>query len=342
MKDRNIRARICAVLFASLFSSITFADLSLVTDRTGLDWTDYIEWQSQFSGDPGGIPGSISILNTANISTHGLMSFNVAQNLFADSLIIQADNSHFTETNISGDDYLYYTWGTGFNSTNGFSFSNFGSDICGLGTEVTPRDLGYFQARIEAFDASDVSLGGVDWPDAADNLSSAFIGISSDTAINRVDITVLSTGSDGGQNTADFAMNRVDFKSCSPKLSCEGFAAPMANFPVKAKKNGVFPLKMKLFDADGFEQTDDLVAAPLVEVIFTATEEVDAVDVSSEVLGGGHGSDGNQFEFTEDDIWQFNLKSKNYSGPGTYAVTVISGDESAYVIDPLCVTSFIK
>ena len=80
----------------------------------------------------------------------------------------------------------------------------------------------------------------------------------------------------------------------------------------------------------------------ILGVPFDALTKEQALDVTSQLLGAGHGSEGNQFVFTENDAWEFNLKSKNYSGAGTYVVTAVSGDESAYVIDPLCVTSFIK
>ena len=116
----------------------------------------------------------------------------------------------------------------------------------------------------------------------------------------------------------------------------------MDNYPVKTKKNRVFPLKMELFDADGFALTDlDLAAAPVVEVMFTSIEGGDAVDVTDDLLSVGKASEGNQFVF-EDGIWQFKLSSKGYSASGTYVVTAISGDELEYVIDPSCVTSFVK
>jgi hypothetical protein len=42
-----------------------------------------------------------------------------------------------------------------------------------------------------------------------------------------------------------------------------------------------------------------------------------------------------------DGYWRFNLKVSNYSVPGEYLVTVISGDESEYSIGPACVSSFL-
>lgn len=134
----------------------------------------------------------------------------------------------------------------------------------------------------------------------------------------------------------------LDATPIAPVLLCSGFESPMANYPVKAKKNRVFPLKMEMFDDGGFELTDaEITARPVVQVMFTSADGGDAVDVSAEALSSGHGTDGNQFDFTDDGIWQFNLKSRNYTAEGTYLVTAVSGDESEYTIDPSCVTSFV-
>ena len=74
--------------------------------------------------------------------------------------------------------------------------------------------------------------------------------------------------------------------------------------------------------------------------MFASSEGGDAVDVSDDALKPSQGSDGNLFEYTDDGIWQFNLKSKGYAS-GTYYVTVDSGDPLEYVIaEPSCVTSF--
>ena len=73
----------------------------------------------------------------------------------------------------------------------------------------------------------------------------------------------------------------------------------------------------------------------------TASSGGTAVNVSDYALSAGHGSEGNQFDFTEDGIWQFNLKSKNYSAEGTYLVFALFGDDTEYIIDPFCVTSFV-
>jgi len=134
----------------------------------------------------------------------------------------------------------------------------------------------------------------------------------------------------------------VRFFGTLSDVTCEGFQPPMSNYLVKAKKNRAFPLKMELFDGDGFEQTDaELTAPPVVQVIFAESGGGIPVDVSDDVLSAGQGSDGNQFDFTDDGIWQFNLKSNKYTAEGEYLITAVSGDESEYNINPSCVSSFV-
>ena len=67
----------------------------------------------------------------------------------------------------------------------------------------------------------------------------------------------------------------------------------------------------------------------------------DPDDVTDEVLPAGLGDEGNQFVFTEDWKWQFNLKTKNYTAAGTYTITMESGDDTEYVIEPKCVAVFV-
>jgi hypothetical protein len=134
----------------------------------------------------------------------------------------------------------------------------------------------------------------------------------------------------------------VDLKIVGkPVISCAGFAPPMKNYPVAVKKNRVLPLKAELLDAEGvLVLGGDLTAPPIFQVWYEygTTEEDDA---SFYALPAGKGAEGNQFVFTDDDKWQFNLKTSNYSGPGTYTVIMESGDPSEYVVIPSCVTEFI-
>lgn len=41
-----------------------------------------------------------------------------------------------------------------------------------------------------------------------------------------------------------------------------------------------------------------------------------------------------------DGAWQYNLKTSNYTAPGTYTITIVSGDETEYRIDPSCEAAF--
>ncbi|MBL7016885.1 MAG: hypothetical protein ISR84_04930 [Kiritimatiellales bacterium] len=120
-----------------------------------------------------------------------------------------------------------------------------------------------------------------------------------------------------------------------------GFEPPMDNGPVTVKKNRVLPLKVKLLKNDGLLATDlDILSPPVLQVEFFGVDVADGVDVSDQALPAGKGSDGNAFSYTDDGVWQFNLKTSNYTAPGTYYITVVSGDAADYVISGAAEASF--
>jgi hypothetical protein len=123
-------------------------------------------------------------------------------------------------------------------------------------------------------------------------------------------------------------------------LSCAGFEPPMDGGLVKVKRNRVLPHKAQLLDEMGSPLNDlDITAAPVVQVTFeVGTPE--ALDVTGDALAAGAGMEGNQFEFL-DSKWHFNLKTKNYSAPGMYTITMDSGDDAEYLIDPTCEATFV-
>jgi hypothetical protein len=125
-------------------------------------------------------------------------------------------------------------------------------------------------------------------------------------------------------------------------ISCDGFDPPLADGPVTARGNRALPLKARLFDTDGYEIDDlDLTAPPVLQVMFQSTAGGSPVDVTGDALPAGHGTDGNEFEYNlVDRVWQYNLKTKNYSAPGTYTITMVSGDASEYLIEPTCEATF--
>ena len=63
-------------------------------------------------------------------------------------------------------------------------------------------------------------------------------------------------------------------------------------------------------------------------------------DVTGDALSAGRGTDDNQFEFNGSN-WGFNLSTKNYFESGNYTVTIVSGDNEVYVIDPTCTATFV-
>ena len=126
----------------------------------------------------------------------------------------------------------------------------------------------------------------------------------------------------------------------APLLSCSGFESPVSDTPVMVKKNRVLPFKARLQNQD-LQYIDDigLIYPPVIQVYFSS-EVGEATDVTDEALAAGAGSEGNQFEFI-DDQWQFNFKTKNYNAAGTYTVEMITGDDAEYVIEPTCSGTFI-
>jgi hypothetical protein len=123
---------------------------------------------------------------------------------------------------------------------------------------------------------------------------------------------------------------------------CVGFEPPMEGGPVTARGNRALPLKAQLFDDEGLEMTDlNLEAPPVIQILFASSLGGDPQDVTDDAYPAGWGTDGNEFEYNlADGIWQYNLKTKDYSAAGTYTITMVSGDESEYLIDPTCEAAF--
>jgi len=126
-----------------------------------------------------------------------------------------------------------------------------------------------------------------------------------------------------------------------PAYACEGFEPPMNLGAVTVRGNRALPFKARLIDESGMELTGyDLLSPPVIQVLFQAGDD-DPVDVSGDALPAGQGTDGNQFEYTSDGKWQFNLKTKNYSAAGSYIVYLASGDNAEYVVESTCQAVFV-
>lgn len=125
-------------------------------------------------------------------------------------------------------------------------------------------------------------------------------------------------------------------------ISCEGFESPMDNGPVTVKKNRALPLKAQLFDLQSNPVTDMEIALPVVQVMFSSAINEETEDVTDLALNAGEGTEGNQFEYNPiTEKWQFNLKIKNYNAPGTYTITMDTGNEADYIFDTTCSATFV-
>lgn len=121
----------------------------------------------------------------------------------------------------------------------------------------------------------------------------------------------------------------------APVYTSTGFDAPMNNGAVRVKKNRVLPLKTALRNSLGQYITSEQIpnAFPVIQVLYYGGGSGGAVDVTDQALAPGLGMEGNQFVYTTEGKWQFNLKTSNFTGKGTYTVTIVSGDVTKYSID---------
>jgi hypothetical protein len=126
-----------------------------------------------------------------------------------------------------------------------------------------------------------------------------------------------------------------------PKYSCLGFENPMGKGPVTVKNNRVLPLKAQLIDQYGDLIIDTDIASPPVLQVTGKDSGGSNTDLTNQGLFAGQGTDKRQFVFTADGKWQFNLNTKNYSKPGTYTISILTGNSSEYVIEPSCRALFM-
>ena len=123
-------------------------------------------------------------------------------------------------------------------------------------------------------------------------------------------------------------------------LECMGFEAPMDKSPVEVKNRRVLPLKARLFHEDGAPVIgSDLLAPPVLRVIYVPASPGPVENVTEYILPAGLGTEDN-FVFTDEGVWQFNLSTRNYTASGTYTLRIQTGDNEEYVINPGCITRF--
>lgn len=132
----------------------------------------------------------------------------------------------------------------------------------------------------------------------------------------------------------EFTLTNLSAAATVPTYTCNGFQSPLANGPVKVKKNRVLPVKAQLFNDTEMMTDANIVSPPVIQVTYQSSVESDPIDVTNDAYAVGFGTDGNIFEYNvADECWQYNLKTSNYTSPGTYTITMESGKDSEYLVN---------
>ena len=143
--------------------------------------------------------------------------------------------------------------------------------------------------------------------------------------------------------TAEMVFSIEGTPTPTTRLSCTGFEPPMNAGPVRVSKNKkrALPLKATLVDSVNGQQITNanISAPPVLAVSYTPGTGGSVIDVTDQVLAVGLATEGDQFVFTSEGKWQFNLKSTNFNAPGTYTVSMVAGN--TYVISPTCTATII-
>lgn len=165
-------------------------------------------------------------------------------------------------------------------------------------------------------------------------------GITVDLSATPIQAFSIARNSGGGGDAIGPSLG--DVAPAAPALSCDFFDPPMHQSPVTVKgKKRALPLKAELLDDQGNSMSDlDIVAAPVVQVLYVSSPGDPPVDVTGDVLPVGQGTDGNQFEFSGD-RWRHNLKTTNFTASGSYFISMESGNETEYLVDPTCQVEFV-
>lgn len=125
-----------------------------------------------------------------------------------------------------------------------------------------------------------------------------------------------------------------------PAFTHNCFEPPLNSTPVTVKNNKCIPCKIILLNQYGIPVTDqDIVAFPVIQIHYNPISG-SAVDVTADALSAGEGTEGNQFAY-DGTQWHYNLKTGNFTAPGTYTISIVSGDTNEYKIVSTCSASFV-
>ena len=125
-----------------------------------------------------------------------------------------------------------------------------------------------------------------------------------------------------------------------PKYRCQGFDEPMNRSPINIGHGRVLPLRGKLVLADGSFADQTAVKTPPVLTLKYQPESGPEVDKTSGIEVRDFGK-GNHFVWDDEAHWKFDLGTGNLPDDGKYVVTMSSGDEKEYRVDPACSLVFM-
>lgn len=125
-----------------------------------------------------------------------------------------------------------------------------------------------------------------------------------------------------------------------PVYACQGFDEPMHRQNIQIGRGRVLPLRGKLVRPDGkFGDASVVKAAPRISLKYQP-ESGPEVDKSAGVEVRDYGK-GNRFVFDAEAHWKFDLGTGNLKEDGKYVVSLLSGDEKEYRVDPACSLVFL-
>jgi hypothetical protein len=125
----------------------------------------------------------------------------------------------------------------------------------------------------------------------------------------------------------------------TPVYACQGFDEPMNRPNIQIGRGRVLPLRAKLVKPDGtFADETTVKSTPTLSLKYKP-ESGPEVDKTSGMEVRDYGK-GNHFVWDQEAHWKFDLGTGNLPDDGAYTVTVLSGDEKEYKVDPSCKLTF--
>ena len=121
---------------------------------------------------------------------------------------------------------------------------------------------------------------------------------------------------------------------------CQGFDEPMNRSPINIGRGRVLPLRAKLLLPDGtFGDQSTVKTAPTLTLKYQPERGAE-VDKTAGIEVRDYGK-GNHFVWDDEAHWKFDLGTGNLPDDGKYVVTLLSGDEKEYKVDPACSLIFM-